>query len=70
MTVKAARHDLADRPFHGAPRTLPTVLLCAASERWCGRHWTANTRAQYEQHTKTREAHETLCVNRAQLTQP
>lgn len=70
MTVKAARHELADRPIHGTPTSLPRILLCAATERWCGRHWTANTEAQYGEHTKTRQAHELLCVNRAQLTRP
>lgn len=60
--MKAAPHDLAERPVLGTPRTLPYILLCHASEQFCGRHWIANTPEQYEAHARIREAHELICT--------
>ena len=70
MTAKAARHELADRPFYGTPRPLPRILFCHVPARWCGRLWTANTETEYGEHVKARTVHEVLCATRAELTQP
>jgi hypothetical protein len=68
VSSKAAPHDLAECPVVGTPRTLPYVLLCHATEMFCGRHWIANTEAEYEQHSTMRTAHELICAGRPQLT--
>lgn len=61
MGVKAAPHDLADRPVYGTPRTIPFVLFCHATENFCGRTWVANTWPQYDEYTQAREAHHMFC---------
>jgi hypothetical protein len=61
MSLRAAPHDLADQPVYGTPRTLPFVLLCHATEQFCGRFWIANTWDQYDGMVKAREAHEVFC---------
>lgn len=67
MSVRAAPHELAEQPFVGAPVVLPRVLLCHATERYCGRSWLAATWPQYDEKVKQRQVHELLCANRAQL---
>lgn len=50
--------------FYGAPRNLPTILLCQADMNFCGRYWIANTWEQYDEKVKERYTHETLCGSR------
>lgn len=61
MGSKAAPHNLTDRPVFGTPRTVPFVLFCLATERFCGRTWIANTWDEYDLHVKGREAHQAFC---------
>jgi len=62
MSVKSTPHDLADRPYVGAPVKLPRVLLCHATPEYrCGRAWVANTWERYTEYTEARKAHQTLC---------
>lgn len=70
MSVKAAPHELAEQPFLGTPRPLPRILLCHATEQFCGRHWIANSMPDYERTTRERQAHEVFCATRAQLVLP
>lgn len=49
---------------YGAPRTVPTILLCQADVNFCGRLWIANTWAEYDEKIKEREAHEVFCSAR------
>lgn len=50
--------------FRGAPRSIPTVLLCQADVNFCGRLWIANTWEEYDEKVKERYAHETFCGTR------
>lgn len=50
-----------DQVFYGTPRTLPRVLFCHVPTHWCGRHWVANTPAEYDEAIKGRVAHEQFC---------
>ncbi len=50
-----------DQVFHGTPRPLPRVLFCHAPAHWCGRLWTVNTVAKYDEAIKERVSHEQLC---------
>jgi len=50
-----------DQMFHGTPRPLPRVLFCHVPAHWCGRLWTVNTPAQYDQALGERVNHEQLC---------
>jgi hypothetical protein len=61
MSAKAVPHDLTDKPVYGTPRTVPFVLFCLATERFCGKTWIANTWEEYDQHEKTRAAHQVFC---------
>jgi hypothetical protein len=67
VSAKAARHELAEKPFLGTPRPLPRVLTChvpgAHRGRWCGRLWTANTMTEYDEHVRARHVHQTLCAS-------
>lgn len=68
MSSRAVPHELAQRRIYGTPRGLPTVLLCHATERYCGRApWVANTWPEYERAEAERRAHEVFCATRAQL---
>jgi hypothetical protein len=49
---------------YGAPRNLPTILLCQADVNFCGRHWIANTWEEYDERIKERYAHENFCGTR------
>lgn len=61
MSLKAAPHDLADRPVHGTPRVPPFILLCLVSASTCGRYWLANTVEQYNDRLHERDAHHVFC---------
>jgi hypothetical protein len=47
--------------FYGTPRPLPRLMLCAATEKFCGRRWFVKTEAEYENAVKERQTHEVLC---------
>lgn len=65
MSTKATRHELADKPFLGTPRPLPRVMTChvprGTTGHWCGRSWTANTAAEYDEYVRARQVHQVLC---------
>lgn len=61
MSLRAAPHDLADRPFVGTPRVPPFVMLCHVSASKCGRYWVANTVEQYNVYLSERDAHHVFC---------
>jgi hypothetical protein len=46
----------------GAPIRLPYVLLCTQGERWCGKHWTANSRPALAELMAERRKHENGCM--------
>lgn len=62
MSLKAAPHELADRPVLGTPRVPPFIMLCIASASRCGRYWIANTVSEYDEKTVERDAHHLLCA--------
>lgn len=51
--------------FLGTPAPLPRFLFCHVPKgpagAWCGRGWTANTWKEFEEVTKARLTHQTLC---------
>jgi hypothetical protein len=50
--------------IYGAPRTIPTVLLCQADINFCGRLWIANSWEEYDMKVKERYVHESFCGTR------
>jgi len=45
----------------GPPMRLPAVLLCTQGERFCGKHWTANSRGELVELLAERREHEDRC---------
>lgn len=62
MSLKAAPHDLADRPFLGTPRVPPFLLLCHVAASRCGRYWVANSVEEYHAYLTERDAHHVFCT--------
>lgn len=63
MARRAAPHPDSEKPFIGAPRRLPMVLLCNAHQhKVCGRHWIVNRVDQQEPAIQARKVHELLCA--------
>lgn len=65
MARRAAPHPDFDndKPYIGAPRRLPMVLLCNAHQhKVCGRNWVVNRVEQQEPALQARKVHELLCA--------
>ena len=62
MSVKAAPHDLAERPFHGTPRVPPFILFCHVSASRCGWYKVANSSEEYQVFLRIRDLHHSGCT--------
>lgn len=62
VSVKAAPHDLAERPFMGTPRVPPFVLFCHVSASRCGWYKVANSAEEYQTLLRLRDVHQTFCT--------
>lgn len=63
--AKTASHPMAmGQAYFGRPSALPRVLFCAATTKFCGRHWVANTMDEYTAAVDERKRHELFCSTR------